>query len=132
MNSKSSEVRVVSNLILVAFIFFLEEGFEGETFLFFEGSSSSLGDVTSTFFCSTLVPSISPPSPPCSGEIEGVCVEVLWASWASSFFLVFLCPGVSYAASGLSTSESSVGSAGIRRFVDHSVVIYYNYSSISL
>jgi hypothetical protein len=77
MKSKSSEVRVVSNLVLVAFDFFLEEGFGGETFLFFEGFSSCLGSVTSPFFYSTFVPSISLPSPPFSGEIEVVFVEVL-------------------------------------------------------
>jgi hypothetical protein len=60
MKSKSSEVRVVSNLVLVSFDFFLEEGFGGKIFLFFEGSSSSLGSVTSPFFYSTFAPSISP------------------------------------------------------------------------
>jgi hypothetical protein len=80
MKSKSSEVRVVSNLGLVAFDFFLEEGFGGETFLFFKGSSSSLGGVTFPFFCSNSAPSISSSSPPCSGEIEAVFVEVLWTS----------------------------------------------------
>jgi hypothetical protein len=80
MKSKSSEVRVVSNLVLVAFDFFLEQGFGGETFLFFKGSSSSLGGVTSPFFYSSSVPSISPPSPPFSGDIEVVFVEVLLTS----------------------------------------------------
>jgi hypothetical protein len=80
MNSKSSEVRVVSKLVLVAFMFFLEEGFKGETFLFFEESFLSLGDVTLSFFYSNSVPSISLPSPLCLGEIEGVCAKVLWTS----------------------------------------------------
>jgi hypothetical protein len=63
MKSKSSEVKVVSNLVLVAFILFLEEGFGGETFILFEGSSSSLGIVTFPLFYFTYVP-----SPPFSAD----------------------------------------------------------------
>jgi hypothetical protein len=78
MKSKSSNVRVVSNLVLVAFIFFLEEGFGGETFLLFEGSSSSLGGVTSPFFFLNNVP-----SPTCSGEMDVVFTDALSKSWTS-------------------------------------------------
>jgi hypothetical protein len=46
MKLKSSEVRTVCILVIGDFDIFQEEGFEGETFLFFEGSSSSLGGVT--------------------------------------------------------------------------------------
>jgi hypothetical protein len=46
MKSKSSEVRTVCILVMVAFDFFQEEGFKGETFLFFKGLTSSLGGVT--------------------------------------------------------------------------------------
>jgi hypothetical protein len=119
-------------LVLVAFIFFLEEGFRGETFLLFDGSSSSLGGVTSPFPYSTSVPSISPPSPPLSGDIEGVCAEMIWTSWDSSFFLVFLYPGVSCMTSGLSTSKSSTGSAGMRRFAEHFLVISSKSSFVNL
>jgi hypothetical protein len=77
MKSKSSGVRIVYNLVIVAFKFFWEEGFGGETFLFFDGSSSSLGGVTLPFFCSAFVPSISSPSPPYSGEMEVFFTDVL-------------------------------------------------------
>jgi hypothetical protein len=68
---------MVCILVMVAFTFFREEGFSKETFLFFEGSSSSLGGVTSPFFYSTSMPSISPPSPPCSAEMEAVFTDAL-------------------------------------------------------
>jgi hypothetical protein len=50
MKSKSSSMSTVYSLVLVALDFFREVGFVGETFLFLEGSTSSigsLGDVTS-------------------------------------------------------------------------------------
>jgi hypothetical protein len=52
MNSKSSEVRTDCILVMVDFDFFREEGFGGGgrgggTFLFFNGSTLSLGNVTS-------------------------------------------------------------------------------------
>jgi hypothetical protein len=115
MKSKLSEVRVVSNLVPVAFDFFLKEGFGGETFLFFEGSSSSLGGVTSPFFGSTSAPSISLPSPPYSAKMEAVFTDALSKSWASSVFFVLLGPSISVAVSGLSTLDISAGSAGTRR-----------------
>jgi hypothetical protein len=49
MKSKSSNVREVHILVTGVLSFFLEEGFRGETFLFFDESSSSLGGGTSTF-----------------------------------------------------------------------------------
>jgi hypothetical protein len=70
MKLKSSEVRIVYILVIEAFDFFREEGFGGETFIFFEGSSSSLGGVTSPLFYSNSMPSISLPSPPCTGDME--------------------------------------------------------------
>jgi hypothetical protein len=51
MKSKSSIVSTVFILVTVAFDFFWEEGFRGETFLFFRGLTSSLGSVTSSGFC---------------------------------------------------------------------------------
>jgi hypothetical protein len=77
MKSKSSEVRIVFIFVIESFDFFQEEGFGGETFLFFEGSSSSLGGVTSPLFFSTYAPSISPPSPPCPGDMEAVFTDAL-------------------------------------------------------
>jgi hypothetical protein len=95
MKSKSSGVRIVCNLVIVAFDFFREEGFGGETFLFFKGSSSSLGSVTSPFFFSAYVPSISLPSPPLFGEMKVVFMDVLSKSQTSSVFFILLGPGVS-------------------------------------
>jgi hypothetical protein len=62
--------------------FFQEEGFGGDTFLFFKGSSSSLGGVTFLFFCSTYFSFISStsPSPPCSGDMEAFFPEALLKS----------------------------------------------------
>jgi hypothetical protein len=62
MKSKSSKVRVVHILVIGVLGFFLEEDFRGETFLFFNESSSSLGGGTSTLFCSFYVPYSSSPS----------------------------------------------------------------------
>jgi hypothetical protein len=45
--SKSSVVSTVFILVMVALDFFQEEGFGGETFLFFRGSVSSLSGVLS-------------------------------------------------------------------------------------
>jgi hypothetical protein len=132
MKSKLSEVRVVSNLVLVAFIFFLEEGFRGKTFLFFEGSSLSLGSVTSPFFISASMPSISLPSPHFSADMEVVFMDALSQSWNSLVFFILLGPGISVAVSRLSTLEISTGSTGTRRYVDHSLVISSNSSSINL
>jgi hypothetical protein len=71
----------------VAFNFFREEGFREETFLFFKGSTSSLGGVTSLGFYSSST--LSPP--PLSGDTEGVLPEVLLKFWTSSVFLGVLC-----------------------------------------
>jgi hypothetical protein len=132
MKSKSSGVRIVCNLVIFSFDFFQEEGFQGETFLFFEGSSFSLGSVTSPLFCSASMPSIASPPPPCSGEMEAVFTNVLYKSWTSSIFFILLGLGVSNAVYGLYMSDISVGSAGIRRFTVHSLVISSNSSSVSL
>jgi hypothetical protein len=106
---KSLEVRTVCILVTVAFDFFLEEGFRGEPFLFFRGSTLSP--------CSYLT-SFSPnssPSSPCSSEIETVFSDALSTLWTSSFFFAPLGTGVSHVVYGLSMSDISVGSAGIRR-----------------
>jgi hypothetical protein len=123
---------MVSNLVLVAFTFFRDEGFDGETFLFFEGYSSSLGSVTLPFFYSNSAPSISPPSPPFSTEMEVVFIDALSKSWTSSVFFIFLGLGVSCAASGLYKSDISAGFAGMRRFADQSLVISSKSTSVSL
>jgi hypothetical protein len=83
MKSKSSEVRTVYILVMADFNFFREEGFRGETFLFFKGSTSSLGSVTSPGFCSVSTSS----SPPQSGDTEAVFPEVMLKFWTSSVFL---------------------------------------------
>jgi hypothetical protein len=132
MKSKSSEVRVVSNLVLVAFHFFLEEGFRRKTFPFFEGSSSYLGGVTSPLFYSTSVPSISPPSPPFSAEMEAVFTDALSKSWTSSVLFILLGPGISIAVAGMLTLDISIRSDGTRRFTDHSLVISSKSSSVNL
>jgi hypothetical protein len=81
MKTKSSKVRIVYILFIEAFDLIREECFGGEgTFIFFEGSSSSLGGVTSPLFYSTSMPSISLPSPPCTGDMEAVFVELLLTS----------------------------------------------------
>jgi hypothetical protein len=49
-NLKSSGVRVVLNVVWMALVFFQDEGFIGEIFIFLEGWSSSLGRVTSPLF----------------------------------------------------------------------------------
>jgi hypothetical protein len=54
MKSKSSIVSIVFILVKVALDLFQKVGFMGKTFLFFKGSSSSigsLGGVTLPFFC---------------------------------------------------------------------------------
>jgi hypothetical protein len=67
---------------MVALDFFQEEGFGGETLLFFKGSASSLGGVTSPLFCSASLSFISStsPSPPRSGDMEAVIPEALLKS----------------------------------------------------
>jgi hypothetical protein len=114
---------VVSNLVPVAFTFFHEEGFGGETFLFFEGSSSSLGGVDLPFFGSTSSPSISPPSPHFSAKMEVFLMDVLSQSWTSSVFFILLGLGISVVVSGLSTLDICIGFAGTRSSTDHSLVI---------
>ena len=80
MKSKSSNVRVVHILFTGVLGFFQEEDFKGETFLFFDESSSSLGGGTSPFYCSIFSPSISSPSPPSSSVIEAVLTDALSTS----------------------------------------------------
>ena len=57
MKSKTSNVREVRILVTGVLGFFLEEDFRGETFLFFDESSLSLGGGTSNFYFSVSVPS---------------------------------------------------------------------------
>jgi hypothetical protein len=131
-NSKSSRVRVVLNVVLVALYFIWDQGFGGVTFLFLDGSSSSLGGVTSPLFFSTSVTPSSPPSSPYLGEIEVVFVDVLWTSCTSSYFFILLCPGFFDIVLGLSTSDIFVGSTGTRRSTDHSLVISSKSFSVLL
>jgi hypothetical protein len=70
MKSKSSNVRAVCILVTGVLGFFLDENFRGETFLFLDEASSSLGDGTSTLCCSVFEPSSSSPSS--SGVMEAV------------------------------------------------------------
>jgi hypothetical protein len=54
MKSKSLSVSIVCNLVLLAFDFFRDVGFMGETFLLLYGSTSLggfYGSVTSPCFC---------------------------------------------------------------------------------
>jgi hypothetical protein len=137
MKSKSLVVRTVFILVTVAFNFFQEEGFRGETFLFFRGSTSSLGSVTSPSFFSSPLPFISSTlsSHPQSGDTEAVFPETLLNSWTSLVFFVLLGPGVSCSlcmVSGILGSEISAGSVGRRRSTDQSLVISYRSSSRSL
>jgi hypothetical protein len=97
MKSKSSGVSVVYILVTVALVFFWEEGFGGETFLFFKGPASSLGSVTSPFFCLDSLSFIYSTSllPPRSGDVEVVFPEALLKSWTSSVLCLLLVPSVS-------------------------------------
>jgi hypothetical protein len=136
MKSKSSNVRAFRILVTRVLGFFLEENFRGETFLFFDESSLSLGGGTSTFCCLVSVPSSS--SPYSSGVMKAVLTDKLSTSWTSSvFFVVFaffvlLGPSVSYAITGLLMSDIYAGSAETRRSTDHSLVISSRSSSVIL
>jgi hypothetical protein len=125
-NLKSSEVRTIYILVMVAFDFFREEGFRGKPFLFFRGSTSY------PFFYSTYLSFNSSPSTPCSGDMEAVFTDALSNSWTSSVFFVLLISGVSYAIFGLSMFDISAESTGIRRSNNQSLVISSKSSSISL
>jgi hypothetical protein len=142
IKSKSSTMSIVYILVKVSLDFFQKVGFMGETFLFFKGSSSSagsLGGVTSPCFCwsSFLFVSSTSSSPPHSGDIEAVPSDALLNFWTSSVFFLLFGPGQSFASSvvpGLSISlgsEISVGSAGMRSYVDQSLVISSRSSSMS-
>jgi hypothetical protein len=139
MKSKSSIVRTVFILVTMALDFYWEEGFGGETFLLFRGSTLSLGGVTSPGFCSAPFPfsSSTSSSPPRSGHTEEVFPEAILKSWTSSVFFVLLGLGVSsslcivFGPSGSNISISA-GSVGIRRFVDQSLVISSMSSFVSL
>jgi cytochrome c biogenesis protein CcdA len=136
MKSKSSNVREVCILVTGVLGFFLKEYFRGETFLFFDESSSSLGGGTLNFCCSVSVPYSSSPSS--SGVMEAILTDRLSTSWTSSvFFIVFtffilLGPSVSYAVLGLSMSDIYAGSAETRRSINHSLVISSRSSSVNL
>jgi hypothetical protein len=98
MKSKSSTVSIVCILVKVALDLFQEEGFGVENFLFFRGSTSSVGGVTSPYFFSSSFPFISSTSssPPWSGDTEEVFSDVLLKSWNSSIFFLLLGLGVSF------------------------------------
>jgi hypothetical protein len=125
-NLKSSKVRTVCILVMVAFDFFWEEGFRGKPLLFFRGSTSS------PCFCSTSFSSKSSPSPPFFGDMKEVFTDVLSNSWTSSVFFVLLGSGVSCVVSRLSVSDISLGFAGMRRFTDQSFLISSKSSSVIL
>jgi hypothetical protein len=82
MKSKSSVVSTICILVTVTLDFFQEEGFGGETFLFFKGSASYLGGVTSPCFCSVSFPFVSSnsSSPPRSGDTEAIFSKALLKS----------------------------------------------------
>jgi hypothetical protein len=137
MKSKSSKVSTVFILVMVAFDFFWEKCFRGETFLFFRGSTSSLGSVTFPRFCSSPLPFISSTSssPPHSGDTEAIFPKALLNSWTSSVFFVLMGPCVSCSlcvVSRLLGSDISVGSTGRRRSMEQSLVISSRSSSMSL
>jgi hypothetical protein len=90
IKSKLSKVRTIFILVIEAFDFFWEEGFKGETFLLFEGSTSYLGGVTLLGFISASTSS----SPPQSGDTEGVFPKVLIKFWTSLVLFCLLVPGV--------------------------------------
>jgi hypothetical protein len=120
MKSKSLVVSTIFILVTVALDFFREEGFGGETFLFFRGSTSSFGGVTSPRFYSSPFPfsSSTSSSPPRSGDTEAVFPEALIKYWNYLVFCILLGPGVSCSLCvvyGLSRSDISAGSAGRRR-----------------
>jgi hypothetical protein len=137
MKSKSYTVSIVCILAKVALDFFQEEGFEGETFLFSKGSASFLGGVTSPCFCSYyfIFVSSNSSSPPRLGDTEAISSDVLLKSQTSLvfFLLLVLCVSCSlWESYDLSSSGSdiSVGSAGIRRYVDQSLIISLRSSSV--
>jgi hypothetical protein len=132
MKSKSSDVSTVFILVTVAFDFFREEVFGEETFLFFRGSMLSFDSITSPCFFSSPVPFISSSSPPRLGDIEAIFLEGLLRSWTYSVFFILLGLGVSRTIFGLLGSDISAGSAGMRRYVDQSLVISSRSSSVSL
>jgi hypothetical protein len=119
--------------------------FHGETFLFLDGSASSVGSLGGVtlpcFFLSSFTSLFSlstSSSPPPPGDSEAVSYDVVLSCWTSSVFFLLLVPGVSCPSrvtSGLpisSGSNSYVGSAGIRSFVGQSLVIYSRSSYVSL
>jgi hypothetical protein len=103
MKSMSSIMSTVYICGLVSLDFFWDVGFVGETFLFLEVSTSSigsLGDVTSPCFylsSSPLSSSLSTlSSPPLLGESEAVSSDALFNFYTSSFFFLLLLLGASY------------------------------------
>jgi hypothetical protein len=123
---KLSEVRTICILVMESFDFFQEEGFGGKPFLLFKGSTSS------PCFCLTSFSSNSLPSPPFFGDMEAVFTDALSNPWTSSVFFVLLGLCVSCAVYGMSMLDISVGLVGIRRSIDHSLVISSRSSSINL
>jgi hypothetical protein len=150
----SSSMSVASNWGLLARIFFLVEGFSGETFLFCDvtiptGGSSSGGVIVSPPpFPSS--PSSPPPCPsasssPLPSELDALSSEALSSSslsisWTYSFFFFFFVPldfltcstQVTMGLPMVSVSKSSTSAMGTRNSSDHSFVICFVYSSISL
>jgi hypothetical protein len=124
-------------------------GFYGETFHFFDVSTSVrgyFGSITSSFSCLSSSPSSScftslPPPP--AGELGAVSSDVLFFSslsmsyTSSSFFFFFALLSLSYSVrvtkgiSMMSGSERFVASTGTRNSAGHSLVISSMYSSVN-
>jgi hypothetical protein len=71
-------------------------------------------------------------SPPYSGDMEVVFPKALLRYWTYSVLFLLLGSGVSCIVYGLSGSDISVGSAGMSRYADQSLVISSRSSSMSL
>jgi hypothetical protein len=99
----SSTMSIVYSLGLLAFEFFHDVGFIGETFLFLDVSTSSsgfLGGVTSPYFLLSSSPSLyslsTSSSFPLQGEFDAFSSDALFISCTSSFFFFLLPLGASY------------------------------------
>jgi hypothetical protein len=139
---------VASNWGLVACVFFLAEGFYGETFLFcgvtisvggyFGGVASPPPCSSPPSFPSTLSP--PPPSEPYRFSSEALSSSSVSIFWNSSYLFFFFVPldcstcstWVTMGLPMVSVSENSASTTGTRNSSGHSFVIFSMYSSISL
>jgi hypothetical protein len=147
-------MRVASNCGLFSCIFFLAEGFFGETFLFcgvtFPTEGSSGGGVVASpphFYSSPSSPPLCPSalsSPPPRNldllylvELSSSSLSMPWTSSLFFFFFVVMdCPTCStHVTMGLpmvSVLDNSTWATGTRNSSSHSFVICSIYSSINL